>query len=270
MSWKLDPWSALATRRLSPCDRLETALRPMATLAMSLLTSALNNEVHDETYRHSCRVALITATLSTTLKAIIVGLLHDLGKCKIDPKVLYSPKPLTATERIIVDAHPLWTFRLLKLNEGLYPRGFHDVPTLAGDHHEYLDGSGQPRGKTARRISRITRQVQIADIADALVADRCYRRGMSASQAIATMERELLLPGKIDPIPFGILRANQQVVERIAKITDGQELQQRVADTLLTRCLDVATSVQPAPWRSLNLRYQPHLLLDNVPLLLSL
>ena len=57
-------------------------------------------------------------------------------------------------------------------------------------HHEKLDGSGYPDGLKGADISPVARIMAVADIYDALVTDRPYRRGMTKEEALATLQRE--------------------------------------------------------------------------------
>ena len=71
------------------------------------------------------------------------------------------------------------------------------APTLKGaldvirHHHEKLDGSGYPDGLKGADISAVARIMAVADIYDALVTDRPYRRGMAKEEALATIQREV-------------------------------------------------------------------------------
>jgi putative two-component system response regulator len=60
------------------------------------------------------------------------------------------------------------------------------LPIVQG-HHEKLDGSGYPRGLSAPDISLPVRIVAVADVFDALVSDRAYRRAFSLSSALEVL-----------------------------------------------------------------------------------
>jgi HD-GYP domain-containing protein (c-di-GMP phosphodiesterase class II) len=73
------------------------------------------------------------------------------------------------------------------------------VPEIAAAHHERLDGTGYPWGRTAGEIPLGARLMAVADIFDALTAvDRPYRKGISAEQAIRLL-RDDAAQGKLDP-----------------------------------------------------------------------
>lgn len=66
-----------------------------------------------------------------------------------------------------------------------YPKHLAQVPEIACNHHEHLDGSGYPRGLLAEHISPRARIMCIADIFEALTSpDRPYKKGMLLSQAM--------------------------------------------------------------------------------------
>ena len=71
------------------------------------------------------------------------------------------------------------------------------VKNAALMHHERSDGSGYPSKLKGNQIDPYARMVAIADVYDAMTADRCYRRGVCPFEVIATFEREGL--GKYKP-----------------------------------------------------------------------
>jgi HD-GYP domain-containing protein (c-di-GMP phosphodiesterase class II) len=84
------------------------------------------------------------------------------------------------------------------------------LATIAGAHHERLDGKGYPRGLTGDQISIDVRIVTTADIFDALTADRPYRAAMPVTQALSIMSD--MVDTAIDPACFAALR---RALERV-------------------------------------------------------
>ena len=68
---------------------------------------------------------------------------------------------------------------------------FRDLAPVAGGHHEKLNGKGYPKGLKGSEISLETRIVTVADIFDALTAERPYRAAMPVSQAYAIMDKDV-------------------------------------------------------------------------------
>lgn len=66
----------------------------------------------------------------------------------------------------------------------------HHVLGATGAHHERLDGSGYHRGRTGDELSLEARILMTADPFEALTADRPYRAGLSASDALDLLRRE--------------------------------------------------------------------------------
>ena len=64
-------------------------------------------------------------------------------------------------------------------------------------HHEKLDGSGYPDGLVGDEISMVARVMAVADIYDALITDRPYRKGMPKEKALRILGEEAEA-GKLD------------------------------------------------------------------------
>lgn len=114
------------------------------------------------------------------------GLLHDLGKLGVPNTILDKPARLEAAEFEIIKRHPELTFRILSQ----IPT-FSGVAELAACHHERLDGRGYFRGLAAPSLALGARIVAVADVWEALSADRPYRAAMAADRAMAIMRDEV-------------------------------------------------------------------------------
>jgi HD-GYP domain-containing protein (c-di-GMP phosphodiesterase class II) len=68
---------------------------------------------------------------------------------------------------------------------------FHDFAVIAAAHHERLDGKGYPRGIKGDQIAFETRIISVADVFDALTADRPYRAAFPVSKALAIMAEDV-------------------------------------------------------------------------------
>lgn len=110
-------------------------------------------------------------------------LMHDIGKIALDPKVLYKNGFLNSEERKHIQCHPQWGYRMLEEDEWLEPAA-REIALL---HHERLDGSGYPFGLKAEDIPVMPRLVAVADVYDALTAERCYKSAMSNEQAVKVL-----------------------------------------------------------------------------------
>ncbi|MDE1991956.1 MAG: HD-GYP domain-containing protein [Rhizobiaceae bacterium] len=143
---------------------------------------------------HSKRVALISELIATELgvdparkRWLVRGaLLHDIGKLGISNEILDKPSKLDPDEWAAMKTHPSLGAKILSRIEA-----FSGLASIARDHHEKLDGSGYPRGISGNDLDLETRIVTVADIFDALTADRPYREAMPTSKALAIMVRDV-------------------------------------------------------------------------------
>jgi HD-GYP domain-containing protein (c-di-GMP phosphodiesterase class II) len=146
------------------------------------------------TEEHTRRVALLAARVGEELKLsatarrhlAVGGLLHDIGKLAVPLDIRNKPGKLTDEEYAAVKRHPGDGRKLLE-ELGGFPEA---VRGLVSDHHERLDGSGYPRGRTAEQMSVETRILAVVDVYDALVSDRVYRAAWSLERAFGLLEEE--------------------------------------------------------------------------------
>jgi len=144
--------------------------------------------VDDYTFGHSVNVSVLSLLTGIELKLkrgslVTLGLgaiLHDVGKTLVPLSILNKPGKLTAEEFEQVKTHTDKGFERLKA-----ARHFNEaICRVALEHHERLDGSGYPRGLKEGEISRLSRIVAVADVYDALTADRVYRGAMLPHEAL--------------------------------------------------------------------------------------
>lgn len=116
------------------------------------------------------------------------ALLHDYGKLAVPDAILRKPGPLTPRERDLVKIHAEQTEKILSqiAFEGIYRQ----VPSIAGAHHEKLDGSGYPRGLRGDEIPLGARIIAVADFFEAITAKRQYHDPMPRGVAIAFLKSE--------------------------------------------------------------------------------
>ncbi|HZW36630.1 MAG TPA: HD domain-containing phosphohydrolase, partial [Candidatus Deferrimicrobiaceae bacterium] len=106
--------------------------------------------------------------------------LHDVGKIGTSHSILTKPSSLTVDETREIQRHPQTSFEILSEIRFPYP----DIPQLARDHHEWLDGTGYPNGKREHEISMGARIIALADAFDAMVSDRPYRNSLPLVAAL--------------------------------------------------------------------------------------
>lgn len=111
--------------------------------------------------------------------------LHDIGKIGIDEKILNKPGRLTKEEFEIMKTHTLIGASMLKSielyqNEKLVQVAYQ----ICRWHHERYDGKGYPDGLKGEEIPISAQVVSIADVYDALVSERVYKKAFSHETAI--------------------------------------------------------------------------------------
>lgn len=157
-------------------------------------------ENDDLTYAHSVQVGIICNIFGRWLKMsqedidtlTICGMLHDVGKLMIPPKIISKRGSLTKGEYNVVQNHPMDGYRMLE-NQPLDER----VKLSALMHHERCDGSGYPDHLTGNQIDEFAKIVAIADIYDAMTCARVYRSPLCPFDVISVFEQEGL--HKFDP-----------------------------------------------------------------------
>ena len=110
------------------------------------------------------------------------ALLHDIGKLGVSNSILDKPGKLDDEEWIAMRAHSADGEAILSK-----VASFAELATIAGAHHERLDGKGYPRGLTALDLSTEVRIITTADVFDALTAERPYRSAMPVDKALSIM-----------------------------------------------------------------------------------
>ena len=145
------------------------------------------------TYRHSTNVSRWARALGAKFfsdpkeltRLSRAGLLHDVGKLGVSNTILDKNGPLFDDERTLMQAHPVHTWEILRR-----VRVFADFAKMASLHHEKLDGTGYPWNVPAEGLDLQARILVVADIFEALTADRPYRVGMPIEAALAILNKD--------------------------------------------------------------------------------
>ena len=110
--------------------------------------------------------------------------LHDVGKMAIPDAILDKPAALDAAEWEFIRRHTIIGERIVAAAPALRP-----VAALVRSSHERWDGAGYPDALAGEEIPLGARIVSVCDAFDAMVADRPYRAGMDAGDALVELER---------------------------------------------------------------------------------
>jgi HD-GYP domain-containing protein (c-di-GMP phosphodiesterase class II) len=131
--------------------------------------------------------------LTRKIQLYLSAALHDIGKLAIPSEVLEKPGKLNDEEFKIIQTHVVHTRALLDADEGLGP-----ITEWASNHHEKLDYSGYPMGKTAADLDFNSRLMACIDIYQAVSEERPYHPRRSHADTIAILN-SMAERGKIDP-----------------------------------------------------------------------
>jgi len=136
----------------------------------------------------------------------VAALLHDIGKIGVPDAILKKEGKLTDEERALMNKHPEYSWSILRLFPGL------DKASLyALHHHESFDGRGYPAGLKGDDIPIGSRIVSVVDSYDAMISNRCYRKGLSHEEA---MRR--LMAGSGTQFDPRVLQAFAEIAEQQA------------------------------------------------------
>jgi len=150
------------------------------------------------TYTHSVNVGITSVLLSKEifknsdghdLHELAAGFfLHDLGKINIDPNILNKPARLDESEMKLIRTHPYQGYKLLQAADALSP----ECSTIVMQHHEAFNGSGYPRKLKGQEIHLYGRICAIADVFDALTAERSYKKALKTFDALSLMKQNMI------------------------------------------------------------------------------
>jgi HD-GYP domain-containing protein (c-di-GMP phosphodiesterase class II) len=153
-------------------------------IALSMVSGSLDTYTRD----HALNVSMLAGYIAKKLfeagkapevlieKAVVAGLLFDIGKTAIPPEILNKKEQLTHEEIVIMRNHVKESVSICKLS------GINDKDILDGiaTHHERFDGSGYERGLVGPQIPLLGRILAVADTFDAMTSSRVYKDAVSS------------------------------------------------------------------------------------------
>lgn len=140
---------------------------------------------------HHSRVSELSVAIALELDmdtSFIEGLslaaaLHDIGKIHVPSELLNSNGRLTDREMKVMRQHPVTGHAILKHVDLPWP-----VANIVLQHHERLDGSGYPYQLQGNQILLGARILAVADVVDAMHADKSYRSGYDMETCLEELE----------------------------------------------------------------------------------
>ncbi len=217
----------LASLASSAAVALENAqlIAEQRRLWQSLIeTLAATVDARDQqTAGHSKRVTRYAGVIGKAMgldakeldKLQAAALLHDYGKIAVRDRFLQKPGKLDDAEFAYMRAHAEKTGEFLQHLE--FPHDMRDVPVIAAQHHERMDGKGYPNGLGADKILLGARIVAAADVFDALTAPRYYKPAYPLDKTLEIMDG--MAGNHLDPkVMEAVHRALPELEKTIAEL----------------------------------------------------
>ncbi len=143
------------------------------------------------THSHSERVMRVGEVIAQGLNLPLedrqvirrAALLHDIGKLSVPNSILDKQGRLTSSEWETIRLHPYFSERILERIVG-----FEEVAFLAGAHHERRDGKGYFRNLKTGQIPMKARLLGVADVYEALTAERPYHPSRGHEEAMKILK----------------------------------------------------------------------------------
>ncbi len=212
-------------------NALEKRVRSQAKKLNELMTSivevlATAIEFRDcESGEHVKRICVLTRELMLEViriypeytladveieKIVTAAMLHDVGKIAIPDGILNKPGRLTQEEFEEMKLHTVRGCELLSsipniMDEGIFQYGY----DICRHHHERWDGKGYPDGLKGDEVSIWAQVVAVADVYDALISPRVYKKAFSHDTAV-----NMIFEGECGSF-------NPKVLEAFKNIMDG-------------------------------------------------
>ena len=141
--------------------------------------------------------------------------LHDIGKISIPDEIINKPGRFTPEEYAVMKRHSAAGEEILR---SMPIHQDEPLIRIASDicrwHHERYDGSGYPDGLVGEQIPIWTQVVSLADVYDAMTADRCYRKGYPHEEAM-----NKILAGECGAFSKELLQCMQNVEGKLREIS---------------------------------------------------
>jgi len=136
---------------------------------------------------HSKRVGVLCEEIASELhfskedanQMRTAGMLHDIGKIRIDENILKKPEDLDDNEWREITQHPEIGYRILSS-----VNGFSEIAVYVLQHQERWDGTGYPKALKGEDISVQARIIGVADAYDAMISERPYGEAFSEERAV--------------------------------------------------------------------------------------
>lgn len=216
--------SAMVARRTRDLEHMRDAI----ILAMASLAETRDNETGNHIRRTQRYVRVLAEQLAThpahrrelSDENIVLleksAPLHDIGKVGVRDSVLLKPGRLTADEFDHMKTHTSLGHEVLETVErqmGSSSAFLRYAKEIARSHQEKWDGSGYPDGLAGTQIPLSARLMAVADVYDALISERVYKKAMPHAEAV-----EIIRAGRGQHFDPDVVDAFEAVCDRFEDI----------------------------------------------------
>jgi HD-GYP domain-containing protein (c-di-GMP phosphodiesterase class II) len=165
-----------------------------ALIAMHRLTDGYTPSHEDRTAELCVAIARHLGLPAERIDVLhMAAQVHDIGKARIPLALLNKPGRITDEEYAVLKTHVQSGYDILRHISFPF-----NLAEIVWCHHEYLDGSGYPRGVTAESIPLESRILTVSDIVESMSADRPYRKSLGMDIALDEIRR--LRGARLDPV----------------------------------------------------------------------
>lgn len=195
--WEGKPALLASLRDITERKKMEEVLRQSLlnirnALVETIKAMAYVVETRDPyTAGHQQRVAALAREIALEIGMeeekieglYLAGIIHDIGKISIPAEILTKPTKLSEIEMRLMQGHPQTGYEILKNIPFPWP-----IARIVLEHHERLDGSGYPMGKSNGEILIESLILAVADVVEAMASHRPYRPALGIEPALLEVE----------------------------------------------------------------------------------
>ncbi len=149
----------------------------------------------------------------------VASSLHDVGKIAIPDSILLKPGKLTDKEFEYMKSHTTRGSEMLDSIKDIWDQQYQKVGyDICRHHHERYDGKGYPDGLAGENIPISAQIVSVADVYDALVSERVYKKAYSKDEAF-----HMIINGECGVFSPKLMECLRNVRKQYEELADGKE-----------------------------------------------
>jgi putative nucleotidyltransferase with HDIG domain len=183
--------------RIPSSGKILSVVKNMVTLTIqdpsTLLGLAMIKDYDNYTFNHCVNVGVLSMALAASLgrsreeieEVGIAGFLHDIGKTRVDKKIINKPAKLTTAEFAEMKAHAEIGAKIIAEMDGIDPQ----IAEAVLGHHIHADRLGYPEWAKDQQLNYMCNIIAVADCYDAITTLRVYQRPMSPKAAVDQLRK---------------------------------------------------------------------------------